>query len=115
MSKTFIDQVLAGEVLDPEHAIDDAVARWHDDESESRSLHDALGMTWEEYSLWAEDPSTLPIILYSHRFNIRGLPLLAAANGPDQGDLAIAARSAQELTQSQHEALRAWLGRHGLA
>lgn len=114
MSNTFVDQVLAGEILDPKSAINDAIDRWHDDDSEKRTLHDALGMTWEEYSLWAEDPSTLPIILHSRRFKIPLVPSMAAANGPGQGDLAIAARSAQELDPSQREALRAWLRRHGL-
>lgn len=114
MSSTFIDQVLAGEILNPEGAINDAIDRWHEDGSETRPLHDVLGMTWEEYSLWAESPESLPTILFSRKF---GIPLrsIAAANGPETSDLAIAARSAKELSKDQRDALRAWLDRHNLA
>ena len=32
--------------------INDLIDEWHDNESISSSLHEWLGMTWDEYSNW---------------------------------------------------------------
>lgn len=46
--------------------IDDYVARWHSGlAGENQELHEFLGMSWEEYSLWATRPSILSAILNS--------------------------------------------------
>lgn len=37
--------------------IDDAVDAWHDGAGQGQELHEYLGMTWDEYSLWAQDPN----------------------------------------------------------
>lgn len=34
--------------------IEDAISRWHEDGDETRSLHEYLGWTWEEYKRWGE-------------------------------------------------------------
>jgi hypothetical protein len=62
--QTFFDRCLAGEVATDE--IDDFVDAWHGD-PESGELHDYLGMTGEEYSLWLRAPDTLPCILKARR------------------------------------------------
>lgn len=39
--------------------IHDAIAAWHDDPTDVGPLHEYLGMTWEQYKVWAET-SVLP-------------------------------------------------------
>jgi len=60
MSETFIDVVLLGDALWTE--VDDWVDRWHEGEGDME-LHDFLGMTPDEYTLWVEQPSALRLIL----------------------------------------------------
>ncbi len=63
---SFIKMCLAGDVLEDE--IDEFVDRWHDGIiGEGQQLYELLGMTWEEYSLWATRPSILPFILAAHK------------------------------------------------
>ena len=56
IKKTFIDLCLEGkaELSD----INDYVERWHTSD-EDVSLHQFLGMTMSEYSLWVEKPMIL--------------------------------------------------------
>nr|VFJ51971.1 MAG: hypothetical protein BECKDK2373B_GA0170837_103517 [Candidatus Kentron sp. DK] len=62
----FIEECLHGDTLMDE--IDDYVERWSDgEEGKGMTLHDFLGMTWEEYSIWGTRPSILPAILRSKR------------------------------------------------
>lgn len=35
--------------------IHEAIARWHDDSTNTQQLHEYLGMTWEQYATWAEN------------------------------------------------------------
>ena len=35
--------------------IDDAVERWHELPEDGKSLHEYLGMTWDEYCEWVQD------------------------------------------------------------
>ncbi len=96
---SFIDLCLSGEVLEDE--IDDFVDQWHDDESEScPELHEYLGMSWEEYSLWATRPSILPFILAARK---KGTHIDIELN---QERMALAARA-----ESVEEAkkMEAWL------
>ncbi|MFN8903880.1 MAG: hypothetical protein ACK5X7_03460, partial [Pseudanabaena sp.] len=47
--------------------IDNYIDEWHDSDSDiNLELHEFLGMSWEEYSLWAVKPSLLAEIL-NHR------------------------------------------------
>jgi len=66
---TFIDDVLAGRALAAD--IHDYIARWHDAPDESPEaqleLHEYLGMSWEDYRLWAERPSSLRFVLAARR------------------------------------------------
>jgi hypothetical protein len=61
----FIDSCINGSVLIDE--IDDFVDRWHDDDSLHVELHEYLGMSWEEYSIWATRPSILPFIFSARK------------------------------------------------
>ncbi|MES1241810.1 MAG: hypothetical protein ABUT39_09350 [Acidobacteriota bacterium] len=61
---SFVDLCRRGEAV-PEQ-IDDFVDLWHEGASEL-SLHDFLGMTWEEYSAWVANPGLLPRIIAAHR------------------------------------------------
>lgn len=46
--------------------IDNYIELWHDSET-NLELHDFLGFTQQEYSLWLEDSSLLPYIIIAHR------------------------------------------------
>lgn len=60
----FISSCLAGEAFMDE--IDDYIAQWHSGlAGKNQELHEFLGMSWEEYSLWATRPSILSAILDS--------------------------------------------------
>ncbi|MGD0090620.1 MAG: hypothetical protein ABSE73_11935 [Planctomycetota bacterium] len=96
MSKSFIEQCLAGEVL-PE-AIDEFVAKWHNDSNAKESLRDYLGFSGEEYKLWAEQPEALEYILLARKNKV---PLREA----------IQAQSVAAKSKSQAGAvkMKAWL------
>ena len=71
---SFIDLAVAGTVaLDD---IDDFVAAWHAKPG-SKSLHDFLGLSEAEYSLWLRDPDTLPYIVKARN---ERLPLQKVVN-----------------------------------
>ena len=61
---TFLDLCLAGQVRQDQ--VDDFVDRWHEAPG-GRELHDFLGMTTEEYSLWLRVPDALPYIISARR------------------------------------------------
>ena len=46
--------------------IDAYVARWHECDSD-KTIHDFLGLTLHEYSLWVEQPEVLPEIVSARR------------------------------------------------
>lgn len=58
--KTFIEKCLDNTA----HAmqIDDYVAEWHRSDS-AESLHEYLGMTFNEYMRWIQEPHSLPHII----------------------------------------------------
>jgi hypothetical protein len=56
----FIDLCLEGKV--PLDDIDNFIDQWHET-PEGFELHDYLGMTQEEYSLWLRVPDALPYII----------------------------------------------------
>ncbi|MGD9616614.1 MAG: hypothetical protein AB7H90_19995 [Alphaproteobacteria bacterium] len=62
--RNFVDLCLAGEASVEE--IDDFIDAWHD-ASTGKELHDYLGMTRDEYSLWLRAPDALPCILNARR------------------------------------------------
>lgn len=87
---SFIEKCLRGEVL--MEKIDDFVNEWHEGKSDIE-LHNFLGMTWEEYSLWVADPAILPFIVIAHKANcdlrailedLETLPLATRAENPQK-------------------------------
>lgn len=60
----FIQLCLEGDRMLDE--IDDAVDDWHDGDT-GVALHDFLGMSRDEYSLWVLNPDVLPLIVTSRR------------------------------------------------
>lgn len=62
--QTFIDLCLKGKVVLDE--IDDFIDRWHQ-APEGRELHDYLGMTKDEYSLWLRVPDAFPYLIKARR------------------------------------------------
>lgn len=65
-SGTFVDLCGRGDASPDQ--IDDFIDLWHEDGS-GLSLHDFLGMTWEEYSAWVVNPGLLRRIIDAHRSN----------------------------------------------
>jgi Trp operon repressor len=64
----FIDLCISGDALADQ--IDDFIDLWHDNKAgQDQELHEFLGMTWDEYSVWATNPSILPFILAAHTDN----------------------------------------------
>jgi len=103
---SFMERCLAGQVLQPNATIDDEIDRWHENDGFGVELHDWLGMTWDEFRLWGEQPVALRAILAARRTG-RPLPeMLTMA----QGASALAARgvAAEELATIQQ-----WLRRNG--
>jgi hypothetical protein len=95
---SFIDLCLSGDVLEDE--IDSFVDSWHEDDETTLELHEYLGMSWEEYSVWATRPSILPFIL-SARNN--GTSFDVELN---QERLALAARAE---TVEEAQRMESWL------
>ena len=60
IERSFVALALNGEVLMDE--IDDYVGKWHEGDS-PLPLHEFLGMTRDEYSLWLDSPDALGLIL----------------------------------------------------
>lgn len=87
--ETFIELALNGDVLPEE--IDDYVDAWHEGSGE-KELHEFLGMTWEEYSLWLTNPDFLEIIIAAR---YKRQPLLRAVNDNVGDSNRLAARTDQ--------------------
>ncbi len=95
---SFIDLCLSGDVLEDE--IDGFVDSWHEDESTDLKLHEYLGMSWDEYSVWATRPSILPFILLARN---KGTTFDVELN---QERLALAARAE---TAEEAKRIESWL------
>jgi hypothetical protein len=102
MSETFIEAVLAGDALWVD--ADEWVAKWHRGEGPG-DLHDYLGMTWDEYRLWTEQPSSLRVIVAAHEADEPVERFLEEAD-----ELAIAARG---LEPKDRDAVLTWLRKTG--
>jgi hypothetical protein len=87
-----MDDVLAGRALSTD--IDEYISRWHSAPERSPAaameLHEFLGMTWDEYRIWAEHPESLRFILAARRSGQPVAEVLATAQS-----VGAAARSAE--------------------
>lgn len=70
--------------------VDDFVDKWHDLSRPTEPLHEFLGMTWQEYSLWANDPDILSDIASAR---VRNVSLTDAVNDNILANLKLAARA----------------------
>jgi hypothetical protein len=86
-NQTFISLALHGDVLADE--IEDFIEAWHTSDSDLE-IHEYLGMSFAEYSLWVADPDSIDIILGARH---RGKPLQEAVNDNVRFQERIAARS----------------------
>lgn len=77
---TFMDDWRAGRAGAED--INDHIAAWHDNRADHRTLHTALGMTWQQFCRWANDdklppressPQILAPLSGPLRLNTRGL------------------------------------------
>lgn len=84
---SFLSLALRGEVLSDE--IEDFVEAWHESDS-LMDIHDYLGMTFDEYSLWVSDPDAIDTILAARHMH---KPLKEAVNDNIRIQERIAARS----------------------
>lgn len=57
---TFVELYLSGRVELDE--IDRFIEVWHTNRYEDRPLHEFLGMTWEEYAQWIENPKVFRVL-----------------------------------------------------
>lgn len=66
-NKSFIELCLRGEahLSDIDHFVDE----WHESDSD-KSIEEFLGMTFEEYALWVENPNTLKYIIAARKTNV---------------------------------------------
>ncbi|CAN5345435.1 hypothetical protein BH10PSE6_BH10PSE6_00380 [soil metagenome] len=79
-SGKFVDLALAGKVLS--HEIDEYVAQWHRTKPNT-PLHEYLGMNWDEYAAWVEDPHIISAIIMGRR-NGKPFADIAAAMAIEQ-------------------------------
>lgn len=84
---TFMALVLEGRILSDE--IEEFLEAWHDSDSPV-DAHIFLGMTFEEYSLWASDPDSIDLIIMARHSR---KPLKDAVNDNIRFQERIAARS----------------------
>jgi hypothetical protein len=94
MSKeSFMSLALSGYVLSDE--IEDFVDMWHASDSK-KEIFDFLGMSFEEYSLWASDADAIDLILSAR---LAEIPIREAVNDNirSQGRIAARANEAGEL------------------
>ena len=96
--KTFVAKCLDGEALLED--IDDYVDLWHEGAGNpGESLSGFLGLTDDEYKLWAEKPSFLPFIFDA---KVKGVLLTGEADYVKIYRIAargLSTESAEELTQ----------------
>lgn len=91
--KTFVDLCLNGEALLSD--IDEFVESWHSSET-GASLHEYLGLSWDEYALWVEKPQVLRFIMYSRKNDVC---LAKATSQMEQPSVAARAANHEELAE----------------
>ena len=84
---TFIELAIDGAIMCDE--IDDYVEAWHSSESELE-LHDFLGLSWQEYSLWVSHPDYIYVIIQAR---LDHQPVLEAVNDNIRSEQRLAARA----------------------
>ncbi len=62
----FMDRLVAGEIADLDE-VDAEIARWHEHPDPRVELHTWLGLSFDEYALFAVRPEALPLIAQARR------------------------------------------------
>ena len=75
---SFIQRCLEGEVICPGDEINNEIDHWHNSPEGLPPLHEWLGMSWNEYQLWAEKPWTLEAILAARKTGASLLDMVGA-------------------------------------
>jgi hypothetical protein len=103
-NETFIDLCLDGRAVLEQ--VDDFVDQWHLGHDDV-TLHDFLGLSQDEYSLWINDPDVLPYVIYSRK---QHKPFVQVVNDDyyDNGRLAARPDQGQKI-----RVLQEWLQRQG--
>ena len=83
----YMDLALDGYVMPDE--IDDFVETWHESDSEL-DVHDFLGLTFQEYSLWVAHPDNINIVIAAR---LERKPVLEAVNDNLRYENRLAARA----------------------
>jgi len=94
---SFIEMALRGDAMPDE--IEDFIEFWHRSDS-TAELHDFLGLTWDEYSLWVSDPEYVNLIIGARR-NRRSLVEAVNDNLRHEERLAARADRASKLVTLQ--------------
>ena len=84
---TFIELAMDGYVMPDE--IEDFVGRWHESDS-GEELHEFLGLSWQEYSLWVAHPDNINVIIAAR---LENKPILEAVNDNLRSANRLAARA----------------------
>lgn len=106
--KSFVALALDGEVLMDE--IDNYVDKWHEGDSHLL-LHEFLGMTCDEYSLWLDSPDALGLILAGRKLG-RTLEDIANDNMEltrmaARSNASVRIKTIQRWLENRHKASRA--------
>jgi hypothetical protein len=90
---TYADLVIAGKAH--YSAIDDFITKWHhapaDSPAASLEVYEFLGLTWEEYRLWGEQPASIRFTFAARKANLPVSELLQ-----DEQELSMAARASND-------------------
>ena len=100
--RPIIERLLSGEEYDLA-MIEEELDAWHESKSDVQ-LHEWLGLTREEYSLYVEKPESIRIILAARHQNIPLKKLMRSSTDK----VLLAARGA---TPTEVEELREWLSK----
>jgi hypothetical protein len=65
LMSSFVDLCVSGSALTEQ--IDDYIEEWHNDSKTTKSLHEFLGMTKDEYGCYLANHEILPYIIYAHK------------------------------------------------
>lgn len=99
----FMEACLEGDALLED--IDDYIDEWHESDSDEE-LHDYLGMTFEEYSVWVENDSMLKTIFHARE---AGKSINELIKENDVQKLVARASTPEEAAQ-----VKEWLKKKGL-
>jgi len=100
----FMEKVTSDVITNPYEEIHDAVDEWHQSDSR-KSLHQYLGMTELEYTIWVENPKDLLFVLQIRAEMNKGTTFGDAVRSLTIGDHKVASNT-QLLKYMQHTQMK---------